>query len=82
MSETYVCDKDLCEVNNRVTRHFERVLAAMDCNFRAKNKMNRSTKETSPYLGDGMAFMVPQAPYEEFTASSDHQDEVRSSVRS
>ncbi|VDB94606.1 unnamed protein product [Peniophora sp. CBMAI 1063] len=40
---------------------------AMDCNFRAKNRMTRSTPETSPYLGDGMAYMVPEEPYADFT---------------
>ncbi|KZV60207.1 hypothetical protein PENSPDRAFT_594339, partial [Peniophora sp. CONT] len=61
--------------------NFNRVLASMDCNFRQKNKMNQSTNETSPYLGDGMAFMVPQASYEEFTSSSGHQDELSSCSR-
>ena len=38
--------------------------------------MNRSTPETSPYLGDGMAYMVPEGPYEDFTQNSAHQEEV------
>lgn len=49
----------------------------MDCNFRSKNVMNKSTKETSPYLGDGMAYMVPEEAYDEFTQNSAYQDEVR-----
>ncbi|VDC07002.1 unnamed protein product [Peniophora sp. CBMAI 1063] len=62
-------------------RHFERVFAAMDCNFRAKNKDNLSTFESSPILGDGMAFMVPYDEYEDFTATSGHQDEMSSCSR-
>ena len=54
------------------------VQLAMDCNFRAKNRMTRSTPETSPYLGDGMAYMVPEEPYEHFTSKSKYDAEVRS----
>ena len=53
------------------------VQLAMDCNFRAKNRMNRSTPDTSPYLGDGMAYMVPEGPYEDFTTARADDGEVR-----
>ena len=54
----------------------DRVHLSMDCNFRAKNRMTRSTPETSPYLGDGMAYMVPEEPYEEYTRSCLNDAEV------
>ncbi|VDC03136.1 unnamed protein product [Peniophora sp. CBMAI 1063] len=54
---------------------------AMDCNFRAKNRMTRSTPETSPYLGDGMAYMVPEAAYDHFTSNSAHDAEMSSCSR-
>ncbi|VDB90182.1 unnamed protein product [Peniophora sp. CBMAI 1063] len=54
---------------------------AMDCNFRAKNRMTRSTQETSPYLGDGMAYMVPEASYEEYTKNSAYDTELSSCSR-
>lgn len=47
-----------------------------DCNFRAKNRDSRSTTETSPYLGDGMAYMVPDQPYDQYTHNSEFQEEV------
>ncbi|VDC05902.1 unnamed protein product [Peniophora sp. CBMAI 1063] len=52
------------------------VQLSTDCNFRAKNKDNRSTLKTSPYLGDGMAYMVPYQPYEDFTSNSAYQEEL------
>lgn len=48
-----------------------------DCNFRTKGRMNHSTPETSPYLGDGMAYMVPEEEYDDFTHNSEFQEEVR-----
>lgn len=48
----------------------------MDCNFRSKNRENLSTWETSPYLGDGMAYMAPEAQYDHFTKNSEWQTEV------
>ena len=54
----------------------DKVQLSMDCNFRAKNRMNRSTAQTSPYLGDGMAYMVPEQEYEDFTSKSPYDSEV------
>ncbi|VDB85039.1 unnamed protein product [Peniophora sp. CBMAI 1063] len=52
------------------------VQLSMDCNFRAKNRMTRSTAKTSPYYGNGMAYMVPESLYETFTSTSPHTQEL------
>ncbi|KZV60558.1 hypothetical protein PENSPDRAFT_593913, partial [Peniophora sp. CONT] len=57
------------------------VQLSMDCNFRAKNRMSRSTPETSPYLGDGLAYMVPESHYEEYTRSCLNDEELSSCSR-
>ncbi|KZV70919.1 hypothetical protein PENSPDRAFT_578685 [Peniophora sp. CONT] len=57
------------------------VQLSMDCNFRAKNRMSRSTPETSPYLGDGMAYMVPEQPYEDYTRTCLNDQELSSCSR-
>ena len=76
--------RDSSNVHQNIIDDVCRLLAIarimMDCNFRAKNRANRSTAETSPYFGSGMAYMVPEADYEEFTKTSAFQDEVRASV--
>ncbi|VDB94107.1 unnamed protein product [Peniophora sp. CBMAI 1063] len=59
----------------------ELVQLSMDCNFRAKNRMTRSTPESSPYLGDGMAYMVPESPYEDYTRSCLNDQELSSCSR-
>ncbi|VDC02233.1 unnamed protein product [Peniophora sp. CBMAI 1063] len=61
--------------------NFERVLVAMDCNFRTRNRENRSDSKTSPTLGNGMAYMVPEAEYDAFTENSKHQQEMSSCSR-
>ncbi|VDC00040.1 unnamed protein product [Peniophora sp. CBMAI 1063] len=59
----------------------ELVQLSMDCNFRAKNRMTRSTPESSPYLGDGMAYMVPESPYEDYTRDCANDQELSSCSR-
>ncbi|VDC00172.1 unnamed protein product [Peniophora sp. CBMAI 1063] len=55
---------------------FELVMLAMDCNFRARNRANKSTDDTSPMLGDGMAYMVPDKDYDDFTEYSQYNQEM------
>ena len=52
-------------------------MVAMDCNFRTRNRDNRSNEKTSPTLGNGMAYMVPDKEYDDFTENSKNQQEVR-----
>ncbi|KZV60542.1 hypothetical protein PENSPDRAFT_593936, partial [Peniophora sp. CONT] len=52
-----------------------------DANFRAKNRNNKSTTKTSPYLGDGMAYMVPDGPYEAYTRNNVYQEEMSNCSR-
>ncbi|KZV60566.1 hypothetical protein PENSPDRAFT_593918, partial [Peniophora sp. CONT] len=61
-----------------VDANFNGVLIAMDCNFRTRNRENKSTDETSPTLGDGMAYMAPEKDYDAFTKNSEHQQEMSS----
>ncbi|VDC00058.1 unnamed protein product [Peniophora sp. CBMAI 1063] len=51
-------------------------MLAMDCNFRARNRDNKSKDETSPMLGDGMAYMVPEEDYQAFTKNNQHDQEM------
>ncbi|VDB83266.1 unnamed protein product [Peniophora sp. CBMAI 1063] len=57
------------------------VQLSMDCNFCAKNRMTRSTPETSPYLGDGMAYMVPEVHYEDYLRTFLNDEEVSTCSR-
>ncbi|VDB90239.1 unnamed protein product [Peniophora sp. CBMAI 1063] len=57
------------------------VQLSMDCNFRAKNRMTRSTQETSPYLGDGMAYMVPEKEYDDFIRTRLNDEELSNCSR-
>lgn len=51
------------------------MLVCMDANFRLKNHLV-SNHSTDPGLSNGMAYMTPRPPYEEYVLSQADADDV------